>query len=86
MNQNYTAQIFPKSKSELFQEYEDTISICTFRKWLKGLSDEGKIRKGIKILTSKEVQTVYEELGIPIFFAILDWLMSDFESGFNSGL
>jgi hypothetical protein len=65
MNQEYIVQIFPKSKSELFNEYKDKISICTFRSWLKELSNEGKIRKGIKILTSKEVQTVYEELGIP---------------------
>jgi len=57
--------IFPKSKSELFNEYQDRISYGTFRKWIKALTDEGKLRKGKKILNVKEVQIVYEELDIP---------------------
>lgn len=59
------APVFPKSKSELFNEYQNRISYGTFRKWIKALSDEGKIRKGKKVLNVKEVMTVYEELGMP---------------------
>ncbi|KAA0992762.1 hypothetical protein [Dyadobacter aurulentus] len=72
MNQQLGVQLYPKSKSELFYEYKDSISICTFRNWLKELSNEGKIRKGKKILSVKEVQTVYEELGIPGSFRQLE--------------
>lgn len=72
MDQQVSVQIFPKSKSELFNEYKDTISICTFRSWIKELSDEGKIRKGKKILSSKEVETVYNELGMPGKVALIN--------------
>ncbi|WP_439555227.1 hypothetical protein [Dyadobacter sp.] len=65
MIDNQGIVIFPKSKSELFNEYQNHISICTFRKWLKELADEGKIRKGKKILSVKEVQIIYNELGVP---------------------
>lgn len=65
MRQQTSEKIYPKSKSELFQEYNNRISYGTFRKWIKELSDAGKIRKGKKVLNTKEVQIVYHELGIP---------------------
>jgi hypothetical protein len=65
MSQHSRERIYPKSKSELFQEYNNLISYGTFRKWIKELSDAGKIRPGKKILNTKEVQIVYHELGIP---------------------
>lgn len=65
MNQQIEFKIFPKSKSELFNEYNSTISHSTFRKWIRELTNDGKIRKGVQILNTKEVETVYNELGIP---------------------
>tara|TARA_R110002124_G_scaffold176991_1_gene344984 strand:+ start:359 stop:580 length:222 start_codon:yes stop_codon:yes gene_type:complete len=65
MSQGIEIRIFPKSKKELFNEYKDSISVGTFRNWLKELTKEGKIRRNIQILNTKEVETIYNELGIP---------------------
>lgn len=55
----------PKGRGEIFQEYQGTISRSTFTAWMKELEEKNLIRKGKKILSVKEVLSVYRELGKP---------------------
>jgi len=57
--------IYPKTRKELFDEYNERVSRSTFTKWCKELEAEGKIRVRKNLLTVKEVITFYEEFGRP---------------------